>query len=125
MPTKVRRFAESPAPNPYIIGTRARGRAPSPRSERTQGLVALSGLRTLGFEKGRPAGARAAVESPQGLVALAGLRTLGFEKDRPAGARAAVKSPQGLVTLAGLRTLGFEKDRPAGARAAVESWLPL
>ena len=55
--------------------------------KRPQGLVALTGLRTLGFKKGRPAGAYpAAVESPQGLVALVGLRTLGFEKGRPAGA---------------------------------------
>ena len=42
-----------------------------PPSKATQGLVALTGLRTLGFEKGRPAGAYpAAVESPQGLGAL-------------------------------------------------------
>ncbi len=63
-----------------------------PPSKATQGLVALTGLRTLGFEKGRPAGAYpAAVESPQGLVALVGLRTLGFEKERPAGACAAAR----------------------------------
>ena len=30
----------------------------------TQGLVALAGLRTLGFETGRPAGACTAVGSP-------------------------------------------------------------
>ena len=35
--------------------------------KRTQGLVALTGLRTLGFEKGRPAGAYpAARELPKG-----------------------------------------------------------
>ena len=61
--------------------------------KRTQGLVALTGLRTLGFEKGRPAGAYpAAVDSPQGLVALAGLRTLGSGKGRPAGAYPAADS---------------------------------
>ena len=32
----------------------------------TQGLVALTGLRTLGFEKGRPAGACSAVGQAQG-----------------------------------------------------------
>ena len=58
-------------------------------------MVALAGLRTLGFGEGRPAGACAAVGAcavvgTQGLVALAGLRTLGFEKGRPAGACAAV-----------------------------------
>ena len=93
----------------YIIGTRARGRTHHPISrvapvglrdcghERTQGLVALTGLRTLGSEKGRPAGAYpAAVESPQGLVALAGLRTLGSGKGRPAGAYPAARElPRG------------------------------
>ena len=55
----------------------------------TQGLVAPTGLRTLGFGKGRPyrglcsrRGLRGGWGS-QGLVALAGLRTLGFGKGRP------------------------------------------
>ena len=96
----------------------------------TQGLVALAGLRTLGFEKGRPAGAcpaarqlakeldyrgiiphpalhkdkRAALWKRAVLwVALAELRDYGHGRT------------QGLVALAGLRTLGSGKGRPAGA----------
>ena len=53
----------------------------------SQGLVALTGLRTLGFEWVAPLGLRdCGHELTQGLVALAGLRTLGFERGRPAGA---------------------------------------
>ena len=55
----------------------------------SQGLVALSGLRTLGFGKGRPyRGLRGRWGlcggwCSQGLVALSGLRTLGFGEGRP------------------------------------------
>ena len=60
----------------------------------TQGLVALTGLRTLGFRGVAPIGAwsaeyeeaRLALLRPQGLVALTGLRTLGFGGIAPIGA---------------------------------------
>ena len=96
----------------------------------TQGLVALAGLRTLGFEKDRPAGACAAVKSSsqarQGIFLtsppphVATLATI-WDKDRPCRASCYLCcSTQGLVALAGLRTLGFGTGRPAGACAAVK-----
>ena len=58
----------------------------------TQGLVALAGLRTLGFEWVAPLGLRKCGHGrTQGLVALIGLRTLGFERGRPAGAYPAAR----------------------------------
>ena len=63
---------------------------------------------------------------PQGLVALTGLRTLGFGGVAPIGAwgaeyeeaRLALPRPQGLVALTGLRTLGFGGVAPIGAWSA-------
>ena len=50
----------------------------------TQGLVALTGLRTLGFGRVAPVGLLCMEGClTQGLVALVGLRTLGFGRDRP------------------------------------------
>ena len=52
----------------------------------TQGLVALSGLRTLGFGGVAPVGLYPNLYYlTQGLVALAGLRTLGFRGVAPLG----------------------------------------
>ena len=52
-----------------------------------QGLVALSGLRTLGFGWVAPVGLHLHWLYPaQGLVALSGLRTLGFGWVAPMGA---------------------------------------
>ena len=53
----------------------------------TQGLVALAGLRTLGFVGVAPIGALYyLLWLTQGLVALSGLRTLGFVGIAPIGA---------------------------------------
>ena len=81
---------------------------------KAQGLVALTGLRTLGFEWVAPLGLRKCGHGrTQALVALIGLRTLGFEGVAPLGLRKCGHGlTQGLVALAGLRTLGFGAGSP-------------
>ena len=82
----------------------------------TQGLVALSGLRTLGLEGVAPVGLYPNLYYlTQGLVALAGLRTLGFRGVAPVGLYpSSYYLSQGLVALSGLRTLGFGGVAPLG-----------
>ena len=96
----------------------------------TQGLVALAGLRTLGFDWVAPLGLAQPLNlspkhgteyssrpSPH-VAALAPI----WDKGYPCRASCYLCCcTQGLVALAGLRTLGFETGRPAGACAAVES----
>ena len=91
---------------------------------RPQGLVALTGLRTLGFGRIAPIGAlsaeyeeaRLALLCPQGLVALTGLRTLGSGWIAPLGlACPLVGSPSGHLHL--------DLPRQAGACVAVRRQL--
>ena len=58
-------------------------------------MVALSGLRTLGFGGVAPVGLLVLIRfAPQGLVALAGLRALGFGGVAPIGAYSPSRSQQ-------------------------------
>ena len=73
----------------------------------TQGLVALAGLRTLGFGEGSPR---------WGLLGRWGLCRRwdpGFRRVAPVGLLCMEGClTQGLVALAGLRTLGFGEGSP-------------
>ena len=105
---------------------------------RTQGLVALAGLRTLGSGRGHPAGACPAARQPakeldyRGIIPYPALhkdkRAALWERAAlwvaPAGLRDCGHGrTQGLVTLAGLRTLGSGRGRPAGACPAASGQL--
>ena len=100
----------------------------------TQGLVALLGLRTLGFEGIAPLGlAWPPLADRCGVsvdylcrgrriprtVATSSLLAVRWLRIAPAGLLSFCDGlTQGLVAPSGLRTLGFETDRPAGACAA-------
>ena len=83
--------------------------------ERTQGLVALAGLRTLGFEKGRPAGACPAARQPaneldyRGIIphpALHGIKRLRYRKGPLCGKGPCCGSP-----LQGFGVVGTSEPR--------------
>ena len=73
----------------------------------TQGLVALTGLRTLGFGKGRP------YRSLRSRWGLCHRWDSGFGRVAPIGLLCMEGClTQGLVALTGLRTLGFGEGSP-------------